>query len=73
MDSYGIKSQFNQILVAAKERRGDLSVDSMIVSSHLAQMRTFMLRRGIEFLLIKIHLVNAKNSFIVFVKTICLK
>ena len=49
MDSYGIKGQFNQILIAAKERRGDLSVDSMIVSSHLAQMRTFMLRRGIEF------------------------
>ncbi len=29
---------FNQILTAAKERRGDLSVDTMIVSSHLAQM-----------------------------------
>ena len=42
-------NQFEQILIAAKERRGDLSVDSMIVSSHLAQMRTFMLRRGIEF------------------------
>ena len=40
---------FNQILTAAKERRGDLSVDTMIVSSHLAQMRMFMLRRGIEF------------------------
>jgi hypothetical protein len=42
-------SSFNQILTAAKERRGDLSVDTMIVSSHLAQMRMFMLRRGIEF------------------------
>ena len=42
-------SGFNQILSAAKERRGDLSVDTMIVSSHLAQMRMFMLRRGIEF------------------------
>ena len=42
-------SGFNQILTAAKERRGDLSVDTMIVSSHLAQMRMFMLRRGIEF------------------------
>ena len=42
-------SQFKQILSAAKERRGDLSVDTMIVSSHLAQMRMFMLRRGIEF------------------------
>ncbi len=44
-----LDSGFNQILTAAKERRGDLSVDTMIVSSHLAQMRMFMLRRGIEF------------------------
>jgi len=42
-------NQFQQILEAAKERRGDMAVDSMIVSSHLAQMRMFMLRRGIEF------------------------
>ena len=49
MDNSAIKTQFKQILTAAKERRGDLSVDTMIVSSHLAQMRTFMLRRGIEF------------------------
>ena len=40
---------FQEILTAAKERRGDLSVDSMIVSSHLAQMRMFMIRKGIEF------------------------
>ena len=49
MDNSAVKSQFKQILTAAKERRGDLSVDTMIVSSHLAQMRTFMLRRGVEF------------------------
>jgi hypothetical protein len=49
MPMNSINSEFQQILLAAKERRGDLSVDSMIVSSHLAQMRTFMLRRGIEF------------------------
>jgi hypothetical protein len=49
MDHSAVKSQFTQILTAAKERRGDLSVDTMIVSSHLAQMRTFMLRRGVEF------------------------
>jgi hypothetical protein len=42
-------NQFNEILSAAKERRGDLPVDTMIVASHLAQMRTFILRRGIEF------------------------
>ena len=44
-----VQTEFKQILTAAKERRGDLSVDSMIVSSHLAQMRMFMLRRGLEF------------------------
>ena len=49
MDNSAVKGQFSQILTAAKERRGDLAVDTMIVSSHLAQMRTFMLRRGIEF------------------------
>ncbi len=49
MDNSSIQGQFSQILTAAKQRRGDLSVDSMIVSSHLAQMRTFMLRRGVEF------------------------
>ena len=42
-------NSFTQILTAAKERRGDLAVDTMIVSSHLSQMRMFMLRRGIEF------------------------
>ena len=44
-----VDNSFNQILTAAKERRGDLAVDTMIVSSHLAQMRMFILRRGIEF------------------------
>ena len=44
-----IQTEFQQILTAAKERRGDLAVDSMIVSSHLAQMRMFLLRRGLEF------------------------
>ena len=42
-------SQFQEILDAAKEKRGDLPVDTMIVSSHLSQMRMFILRRGIEF------------------------
>ena len=41
--------QFQEILDAAKERRGDLPIDTMIVASHLAQMRTFVLRRGVEF------------------------
>ena len=42
-------NQFQEIIQAAKERRGDSAIDSMIVSSHLAQMRLFILRRGLEF------------------------
>jgi len=41
--------QFQEILDSAKARRGDTNTDTMIVASHLAQMRTFILRRGIEF------------------------
>ena len=44
-----VSPQFQEILDAAKEKRGDYSVDTMIVQSHLAQMRLFILRRGIEF------------------------
>jgi len=44
-----VSPQFQEILDAAKEKRGDLPVDTMIVQSHLAQMRLFILRRGIEF------------------------
>ena len=44
-----ISPQFQEILDAAKEKRGDLPVDTMIVQSHLSQMRLFILRRGIEF------------------------
>ena len=44
-----ISPQFQEILDAAKEKRGDLPVDTMIVQSHLSQMRLFILRRGVEF------------------------
>ena len=42
-------TQFQELLDAAKEKRGDSPIETMIVSSHLAQMRMFILRRGIEF------------------------
>ena len=73
MDHSAVKSQFSQILTAAKERRGDLSVDTMIVSSHLAQMRTFMLRRGIEFYADKMATAIVESSSSVSAKTICLR
>ena len=44
-----VSSQFQEILDSAKEKRGDSPVETMIVQSHLAQMRLFILRRGIEF------------------------
>ena len=44
-----VNDQFQQLLDDAKQRRGDSATDTMIVASHLSQMRTFILRRGIEF------------------------
>lgn len=41
--------RFRRLLEAARTRDGMSGVDTMIVSSHLAQMRMFMLRQGIEF------------------------
>lgn len=40
---------FRQILEAARTREASSGVDTMIVASHLAQMRLFMLRQGVEF------------------------
>ena len=66
MDNSAVKSQFGQILTAAKERRGDLAVDTMIVSSHLSQMRTFMLRRGIGAVLMQQLLNHHMQTFAVY-------
>ena len=41
--------QFRKIVEAARAREGLTGVDTTIVSGHLAQMRLFMLRQGIEF------------------------
>ena len=40
---------FRRILEAARKREGSSGIDTMIVNSHLAQMRLFMLRQGLEF------------------------
>lgn len=47
--SSALQPQFRQIIEAARERRGDSGTDTMIVNGHLAQMRLFMLRQGLEF------------------------
>lgn len=41
--------RFRQILEAARKREGTSGTDTMIVNSHLAQMKLFMLRQGLEF------------------------
>lgn len=47
MSSY--QERFRQILEAARKRDGGSGTDTMIVNSHLAQMKLFMLRQGLEF------------------------
>jgi hypothetical protein len=41
--------RFRRILEAARNRDGSSGTDTMIVNSHLAQMRMFMMRQGLEF------------------------
>ena len=41
--------RFKQILEAARKRDGMSGTDTMLVNSHLAQMKLFMLRQGLEF------------------------
>jgi hypothetical protein len=41
--------RFRRILESARDRNGASGTDTMIVNSHLAQMRLFMMRQGIEF------------------------
>ena len=49
MSMSAANSQFAGIVEAARDRKSSDGVDTMIVLSHLAQMRLFMLRQGIEF------------------------
>jgi len=41
--------RFRRILESARKRDGTAGVDTMVVNSHLSQMRLFMLRQGLEF------------------------
>ena len=41
--------RFRRILEAARKRDGGSNTDTMIVNSHLSQMKLFMLRQGLEF------------------------
>ena len=43
------RERFRQIIEAARTRDGHTGIDTMIVNSHLTQMRMFMLRQGLEF------------------------
>ena len=41
--------RFRRILEAARKKDGGSGTDTMIVNSHLSQMKLFMLRQGLEF------------------------
>ena len=41
--------RFRQIIEAARRKDGQAGTDTMIVNSHLSQMKLFMLRQGVEF------------------------
>ncbi len=43
------QQRFQQILEAARSRTPAVGVDTMVVAAHLAQMRLFMVRQGVEF------------------------
>ena len=45
----GTQDRFRRILEAARKRDGGSGTDTMIVNSHLSQMKLFMLRQGLEF------------------------
>jgi hypothetical protein len=44
-----IVTRFKRILEAARSRKGDSGTHTTVVIGHLAQMRMFMLRQGLEF------------------------
>lgn len=47
--SQATQERFRRILEAARKRDGRSGTDTMIVNSHLSQMKLFMLRQGLEF------------------------
>ena len=47
--SQSTQDRFRRILEAARKRDGGANTDTMIVNSHLSQMKLFMLRQGLEF------------------------
>ena len=47
--SQATQDRFRRILEAARKRDGGANTDTMIVNSHLSQMKLFMLRQGLEF------------------------
>ena len=47
--SAATQDRFRRILEAARKKDGGSNTDTMIVNSHLSQMKLFMLRQGLEF------------------------
>ena len=57
----GTQDRFRRILEAARKRDGGSSTDTMIVNSHLSQMKLFMLRQGLEFIRHRILMASGKQ------------
>ena len=58
------RSRLKEIVDAYIERNGDAQVDSGIVSSHIAQMKLFGIRKGVEFYPVQDNFGNQRKDFL---------
>jgi hypothetical protein len=59
-----VKKRLQEIVDSAVERDGDSDVETMIVASHLSQMRMFGIRGGVEFFAQQDNFGNQRKDFI---------
>ena len=59
-----VRSRLKEIIDAYIERNGDAQVDSGIVSSHIAQMKLFGIRKGVEFYPVQDNFGNQRKDFL---------
>ena len=59
-----VKKRLQEIVDSAVERNGESDVETMIVASHLAQMRMFGIRGGVEFFAQQDNFGNQRKDFL---------
>jgi hypothetical protein len=59
-----VKQRLQEIIDAAVERSGEADVETMVVASHLAQMRMFGIRGGVEFFAQQDNFGNQRKDFL---------